>query len=99
MMLILIILIIILLVYYLYDINYYLSNKEYFSVVNQHRLYMDLRNYIDGNKIIDNHSIGRGRGLYKISDNCFVDKYRRCVGNKQLCQLYSLNSCIGPTMY
>ena len=76
---------------------FYVSNNEYFSVVNQHRLYTDLRNYIDGNKIID--ATSSTRGLYKISDNCFVDKYSRCVGNKHLCQMYSLNSCIGPTMY
>ena len=89
-----VILIILILIIYLFK-NYLLSN-EYFSVVNQHRLYMDLRDYIDGNKIIDATSSG---GLYKISDNCFVDKYSRCVGNKHLCQMYSLNSCIGPTMY
>jgi|SaaInlStandDraft_2_1057019.scaffolds.fasta_scaffold745322_1 hypothetical protein len=92
-----IVIVIIILILIIYLFKKYLLSKEYFSVVNQHRLYMDLRDYIDGNKIID--ATSSTRGLYKISDNCFVDKYSRCVGNKHLCQMYSLNSCIGPTMY
>ena len=92
-MILIIIIIIIIIIFLLF----YVSNNEYFSVVNQHRLYTDLRNYIDGNKIIDTQT--NTRGLYKISDTCFVDKYSRCIGNKHICQMYSLNSCIGPTMY
>jgi hypothetical protein len=72
----------------------YLSKKEHFNVVNQHNLYTNYRNYIDDNYkntfLPHNH-------LYQISDNCFVDHVNRCIGNKKLCQMYSLHKCVGPS--
>ena len=35
---------------------------------------------------------------YKISDNCFVDKFRRCIGDKHNCQMCALEQCKGPPM-
>ena len=71
----------------------YLSKKEHFNVANQHNLYTNYRNYIDDNYkntlLPQNH-------LYQISDNCFVDHVNRCIGNKNLCQMYSLLKCVGP---
>ena len=46
-MVLILVIIISLLVFYLY-------NKEHFNVFNQHKLYMDLRNKIDTNKIDNN---------------------------------------------
>ena len=35
---------------------------------------------------------------YKISDTCFVDKFRRCIGDKHNCQMCALEQCKGPSM-
>jgi len=71
----------------------HLSNKEHFNVLKQHSLYSNYRNYIDG--IFNNTFLPR-TNLYQISDNCFVDNMNRCIGNKNLCQMYSLHKCVGP---
>ena len=77
----------------------YLSKKEHFNVANQHNLYTKYRNYIDDNynnyNYNNNYSLPQNH-LYQISDNCFVDHVNRCIGNKNLCQMYSLLKCIGP---
>ena len=72
----------------------YLSKKEHFNVVNQHSLYSNYRNYIDNNY---KHQFLPQRHLFQISDNCFVDNMHRCIGNKNLCQLYSLHKCVCPS--
>ena len=66
----------------------YLRNREKFNITNNHHLYMRFRDFIDGRRIFP----------YKISDNCFVEKYRRCSGDKQLCQICALEQCKGPPM-
>ena len=71
----------------------HLSNKEHFNVLKQHSLYSNYRNYIDG---IFNNTFLPQMNLYQISDNCFVDHMNRCIGNKNLCQLFSLQKCVGP---
>ena len=71
----------------------YLSKKEHFNVVNQHSLYSNYRNYIDNNY---KHQFLPQTHLFQISDNCFVDHMHRCIGNKNLCQMYSLLKCVGP---
>ena len=50
--------------------------------------YMNYRDLIDQRQIFP----------YKISDNCFVDKYRRCNGEKNMCQICALEQCKGPPM-
>ena len=72
----------------------YLSKKENFNVANQHNLYTNYRNYIDDN-YNNNYSLPQNH-LYQISDNCFVDHVNRCIGNKNLSQMYSLLKCVGP---
>ena len=61
-------------------------NIEKFNVTNNHHLYMRLRDFIDGRQMFP----------YKISDNCFVDKYNRCQGDKHMCQRCALEQCKGP---
>jgi len=63
----------------------YLKNKEKF---NNYNVYMDYRDLIDR----------RARFPYKISDTCFVDKFRHCVGDKHACQMCALEKCKGPPM-
>ena len=65
----------------------YLRNKEKFNI-NNYNVYMDYRDLIDGRESFP----------YKISDNCFVDKFRRCVGDKHKCQMCALEKCKGPPM-
>jgi hypothetical protein len=74
----------------------YLSKKEHFNVVNQHNLYTNYRNYIDDNYYNYKNTLLPQNHLYQISDNCFVDHVNRCIGNKNLCQKYSLLQCVGP---
>ena len=72
----------------------YLSKKEHFNVVNQQSLYTNYRNYIDDNY---KQQFLPQTQLFKISDNCFVDHMHKCIGNKNLCQIYSLLRCVGPS--
>ena len=72
----------------------YLSKKEHFNVVKQHSLYSNYRNYIDDNY---KYPFLPQTQLFQISDNCFVDHMHRCIGNKNLCQLYSLHKCVCPS--
>jgi len=66
----------------------YLRKNEKFNVRNNHNFYMNYRDLIDE----------RVTFPYKISDNCFVDKYRRCNGDKHMCQRCALEQCKGPPM-
>jgi hypothetical protein len=66
----------------------YVRNPEKFNVRNNHNFYMRFRELIDD----------RDRLPYKISDNCFADKYRRCNGDKNMCQICALEQCKGPPM-
>ena len=63
-------------------------NVEKFNVTNNLHLYMRFRDFIDERQMFP----------YKISDNCFVDKYRRCNGDKNMCQRCALEQCKGPPM-
>jgi len=65
----------------------YLNNKENFNI-NNYNVYMNYRDLIDR----------RNRFPYKISDNCFVDKFRRCIGDNHNCQMCALEQCKGPPM-
>ena len=65
----------------------YLNNKENFNI-NNYNVYMNYRDLIDR----------RANFPYKISDNCFVDKFRRCIGDKHNCQMCALEQCKGPPM-
>ena len=70
------------------------SKKEHFNVVKQHSLYSNYRHYIDDNY---KYPFLPQTQLFQISDNCFVDHMQRCIGKKNLCQIYSLHKCVGPT--
>ena len=84
----------VLLFFFLILFSYYL-NKEKFGLPNAHNYYVNYRNYIDDN--YRPHTIAY-KGFSKISDACFVDKYAKCSGNKNMCQQQSLLSCLGPSM-
>ena len=87
------ILLFILLISFLLSLNY----NEYFGLPNAHNFYMNYRNYIDGN--YKNNYTTNYFGMFKISDNCFSDKYTKCLSkekNKKKCQYNSLIRCIGP---
>ena len=76
----------------------FISNKkENFSVslLKQHDLYTNLRNYIDcGYRNKPLNILNNYQRPYKISDNCFVDKYNNCsINNKHICQKIALNQC------
>jgi hypothetical protein len=66
---------------------YLIRNFEKFNVTNNHNFYMRFRDLIDD----------RDTFPYKISDTCFVDKYRRCNGDN-MCQMCALEQCKGPPM-
>jgi hypothetical protein len=62
----------------------YLYYKKYesfnISLEKQHRLYMDYRNYIDGNThLLPRYNNSIRKIPYKISTNCFNDKYSQCI--------------------
>ena len=89
------ILLFIVLFYYVLNLKY----TDYFTLPNSHYVYMNYRNYIDGNYKYSNTYPFNSVGLSKISDNCFSDNYNKCIysdKNKNLCQLTSLLNCVGP---
>ena len=81
----------------------YRCQQENFGVANNHRLYMQYRDYIDDINYgylydIPVHNKNKQLGLRKISDNCFSDKMRYCSKNKDYCVIQSLLQCLGPPM-
>lgn len=80
-------------------------NFENFNVVNSSILYNDYRNYVDDNyRNICNVGFSMP---YKVSNNCFIDKYDKCKFHfdsiydpnaKQKCQKLSYDLCRFPGM-
>ena len=68
-----------------------------------HGLYIDYRNLIDGYDHLLTRNKPKGRLFpYKISSNCFADKYQKCLckskKNEKICEDQSLNQCVLPVM-
>ena len=69
------------LLYCFYYANKLNKNKEDFniSLEKQYSLYSDYRNFIDGNDyLLLKHNPAKRNFPYKISTNCFADKFQRC---------------------
>lgn len=75
------------------------NNKETFKLPDT--LYSNLRNYIDDN-YRHNDNLECKKFPFKISSNCYADKYDKCVSfltqDKKLCENLSLYLCEGPEM-
>ena len=96
--------------------SFYYANKlkkhiEYFNInlEKKYALYRDYRNFIDGDDyLLLKHNPVKRNFPYKISSNCFADKFQRCkyigkynIGapNKivdKLCEDISLDQCVIP---
>ena len=70
-----------------------------------HGLYIDYRNLIDGNDHLLSRNKFKSKGRlfpYKISSNCFADKYQKCLCNSnkngKICEDHSQNLCVLPVM-
>lgn len=100
-----------LIIFILILVLFYNQTKEDFniSLEKQYSLYRDYRNFIDGNDyLLLKHNPSKRNFPYKISTNCFADKFQRCkyVGkyktgahNKivdKLCEDISLDQCVIP---
>ena len=85
-----------------------LNNKETFLAQNEaHKIYLNYRDLINNRKYNKYTKYNKvPSGFYKISDNCFVDKYRICKKNSKIlnnkinskllnkfCQNLSLDNC------
>ena len=97
----------------LYNFFILLKENFKLPVYKAHNVYINYRNYIDNNyssnynsnysdNYLDNNNISQLDNYYsnhyKISDNCFSDKYEKCndlFNSKQnsYCQDLSLNLC------
>ena len=80
------------------------KTQERFSVslCKQHNLYKNLRDYIDSN-YKNPERVNPRCFPGKISSNCFVDKYNKCITkngevSKNKCELNSLNKCQMPPL-
>ena len=92
-------------------ILYFNQIRENFNInlEKQYSLYQDYRNFIDGNDyLLLKYNPAKRNFPYKISTNCFVDKFQRCkyigkyktqANNKivdKLCEDISLDQCVIP---
>lgn len=85
-----------------------LKSHENFNIrlEKAHGFYVDYRNFIDGNDhLLTRNKPNKRQIPYKISPNCFADKYRKCLSNKssglineKVCEDDSLNQCVLPVM-
>jgi hypothetical protein len=99
--------IIIFIIIYLYYKKIYKKYESFnISLEKQHRLYMDYRNYIDGNThLLPRYDNSIRKIPYKISTNCFNDKYSQCIKNithvlfqekVKICEDQTYDKCIIP---
>ena len=87
------------------------KNKENFNInlEKKYALYRDYRNFLDGDDyLLLKHNPVKRNFPYKISTNCFADKFQRCkyigkhstgANNKivnKLCEQVSLDQCVIP---
>ena len=100
-----------LIIFILILILYFNQIQENFNInlEKQYSLYSDYRNFIDGDDyLLLKHNPIKRNFPYKISTNCFADKFRRCqylasegqITNKKivdkLCEDVSLDNCVIP---
>lgn len=105
---ILLIIFLLLLVSLRYGNKYYRENFN-INLEKKYSLYQDYRNLIDNNDyLLSKHHPTHRQIPYKISTNCFADKFQRCqhigtqsaIANRKivdkLCEDISLDQCVIP---
>ena len=99
-----------LLILCLFNVNSQCYNEHFnINLEKKYSLYQDYRNFIDNNDyLLTKHHPVKRNFPYKISTNCFADKFQRCqhigtqseIANRKivdkLCEDISLDQCVIP---